>query len=67
MTMQVKNLPRKERDEVADVDQFKAGAQTTRVREGCPKCAHDIAMYQQLQVCLSPRTRGVIAHARQQS
>ena len=50
MTMPVKNLPRKERDEVVDVDQFKKGAQTIRVQGGCPKCSHEVAAFRSLQI-----------------
>ena len=50
MTIKVKNLQRKDRDEVHDVDMFKEGAQTIRVQGGCPKCSHDTAAYHQLQI-----------------
>jgi DNA-directed RNA polymerase III subunit RPC11 len=50
MTIKVKNLQRKDRDEVHDVDMFKEGAQTTRVQGGCPKCGEAEAAYHQLQI-----------------
>jgi DNA-directed RNA polymerase subunit M/transcription elongation factor TFIIS len=50
MSIKLKNLPRKARGDVVDVDAFVNGAPQIRVQPGCPKCDHDMAAYRQLQV-----------------
>ena len=50
VAIKVKNLPRKERGDVIDVDAFVNGAPQIRVQPGCPKCNHEMACYRQLQI-----------------